>query len=283
MPQRLLIQAIIFTVFLLAGCQSASETRVHTARALALQSHMQEQNIKADPFILRSYERVDDKSANFIRIYIEGDGFAWVNQHTPSLDPTPKNPTALKLAQSDNAPNVIYLARPCQYNLTLINGDTCPDKYWTGARFAPEVVAATNAAIDDIITRYNIHRVELVGFSGGSAIAALVAAGRTDILNIRGVAGNIDTDLFTRLHQVSPLDESLNPVNVAPALHSIPQIYMTGENDTIVPEEIFKSFKKASGISACLKHVIVPGTTHNDWATKWSDLLKIPFSCDRTL
>ena len=51
-----------------------------------------------------------------VNIYIEGDGRAWLNKNRPSLDPTPKNSLALKLAEIDPAPNVIYLARPCQYS-----------------------------------------------------------------------------------------------------------------------------------------------------------------------
>lgn len=50
------------------------------------------------------------KKGGPLRIYIEGDGFAWINPYTPSADPTPSETTALNLAQKDPFANVIYLA-----------------------------------------------------------------------------------------------------------------------------------------------------------------------------
>jgi hypothetical protein len=37
---------------------------------------------------------------NSLRVYIEGDGFAWKSRTQPSGNPTPHNPVALKLAAS---------------------------------------------------------------------------------------------------------------------------------------------------------------------------------------
>ena len=40
---------------------------------------------------------------------------SWVDRFTPSSNPTPTNPLAFKMALVDESENIIYLARPCQY------------------------------------------------------------------------------------------------------------------------------------------------------------------------
>lgn len=67
------------------------------------------QEIKTKNFSLASWARIGKKGGP-LRIYIEGDGFAWINPYTPSADPTPSETTALNLAQKDPFANVIYLA-----------------------------------------------------------------------------------------------------------------------------------------------------------------------------
>ena len=49
----------------------------------------------------------------------------------------------------DPAPNVFYLARPCQY-VDLATEPNCSDAYWSTARFAPEVIGAFDRALDRI-------------------------------------------------------------------------------------------------------------------------------------
>ena len=56
-----------------------------------------------------------DGPVDEVHVYIEGDGYAWATTTDPSDDPTPINPLALRLAAVDDAPNVLYLARPCQF------------------------------------------------------------------------------------------------------------------------------------------------------------------------
>jgi len=77
-------------------------------------------------------------TAELLTIYIEGDGLSWIDASTPSNEPTPMDPLALKLALRDDAPSA-YLARPCQY-VAEDRKKSCAQKYWTYSRFSEEVI-----------------------------------------------------------------------------------------------------------------------------------------------
>ncbi len=106
----------IVTVLALSGCIATTlpYMRAETAQRIAAPAWMLKRDISASPFILRSYERIHDRGG-VANIYIEGDGAEYTSPSEWSENPTPKNPVALHLASKDNAENVIYIARPCQY------------------------------------------------------------------------------------------------------------------------------------------------------------------------
>lgn len=260
----------------------APSARLHLAREEAGAAQMHETDIKAGAFTIRSYERLQQRvKDNTVRIYIEGDGLAWLGKARPSLDPTPIRPVALSLARADLSGNVVYLARPCQYNVTY-NEQPCPDKYWRGARFSAEVIYAMSRAIDDVKMRHGFQSVELVGFSGGAAIAVLVAARRSDVVSIRTVAGNLDIGAFSRLHDVTPMQESLNPVDFAKIVAHIPQRHFIGGQDKIVTPAIFTGYAMAAGNELCVKSSVVPPATHEEgWASVWANILALPVVCGK--
>jgi hypothetical protein len=256
----------------LSGCQAAPSARLGTAQSIAQSASMAEHDIAAPPFLLRSYERIGDASRP-ARVYIEGDGLAWLSKRRASPDPTPINPVALSLARADKGVNVVYLARPCQYNRSHTGG-ACPPKYWQEARFAPEVIAAMNHALDDIKRRHGLRRIELVGFSGGAAIALLMTAERRDVVSVRTVAGNLDTDTFSRLHDVSPMSASLNPASVARHIGVIPQRHFVGGKDDVVPVGIFNAYRSAAGKQARVSLALVGEASHETgWVERWPGLL----------
>ena len=236
--------------------------------------------IKTKAFLLTSYERVH-VHGGVANIYIEGDGRAWLNKKRPSLDPTPKDPIALKLTIQDPANNVIYLARPCQYTKT-IDGSACDQKYWTSHRFAPEVLEAINAALDDIKQRHQITEFNLIGFSGGGNIAALLTARRDDVVSLRTVAGNLDHKTYNSMHKVSQMPQSLNAKDVAHQMPHIPQIHFIGSEDQIVPRQLYDSYKKASGLSGCVQSYVVDGVSHTKgWESVWKSLLNKSVDCSK--
>lgn len=137
----------------------------------------------------------------------------------------------------------IYLARPCQY-VDLDTQPYCTPQYWTNRRFAPEVIDAANAAIDILKNRYRAHKLTLAGYSGGGAVAALVAARRDDVTELITFAGNLDTQAWTTLHDISPLSGSLSPADYWNDLKNIPQTHYVGAQDDIMPPVIAQSYAR---------------------------------------
>ncbi|MBQ8869832.1 MAG: hypothetical protein IJ019_00465 [Alphaproteobacteria bacterium] len=72
--------------------------------------------IITDTFTLYSYQKITN-TQSLVKLYIEGDGHAFNFHGQPSADPTPKSDFLKNIAFKDTNPNVVYLARPCQYIL----------------------------------------------------------------------------------------------------------------------------------------------------------------------
>lgn len=249
---------------MVAGCASP-EARLQTATEIAQRADLRAISVAAPPFTLAAYARNSDPS-NPVVIYIEGDGLAWISRSQPSLDPTPRDPVGLRLAAEDRTSNVIYLARPCQY----VRFTACDVAYWTDKRFAEEVIRSTSAAIDTLIL--SGHRIHLVGYSGGGAVATLVAARRTDVLSLRTVAGNLDHDALSRYHGVSPMVGSLNPRDVAERLVGLPQLHYVGDRDKVVPPLVSASYLHAMSDARCAAAIRVGGASHDDgWGGFWRE------------
>ncbi|MGF6571148.1 hypothetical protein ABH945_003269 [Paraburkholderia sp. GAS333] len=262
--------AIFGAALVLGGC--AEPDRNAHADALAAPAGLQREQITSAGFVLTAYVKVTRQDRP-IDLYIEGDGLAWVSRTQPSLDPTPREATGLALAAADPADNVAYLARPCQF--TPMDQNThCGIPYWTAKRFAPDVVAAMDDAVSRIAAKAPGQRINLVGYSGGAAIAILVAARRRDIESIRTVAGNLDDEYINRIHHVSAMPDSLNPIDFASRVAGIPQIHYTSDQDHIVTPEVSRRFVEATG-PRCAQSSVVSGLAHDgDWASRWPDLLR---------
>ena len=214
-----------------------------------------------------------------LTFYLEGDGFAWKSRTKLSDDPTPKNAVALKLAIKENKPDTIYLARPCQYGGKHL-GKKCSQIYWSSHRYSPEIIESVSRAITILKNNNNKTTIRLIGFSGGGAIAVLVAARRNDVDAIYTVAGNLNSKLIMERHQVSALKGSLEPLDVAEQISHIPQIHFYGEKDKIVFPEVAYSFFNASGSSSCMKITSVKGMRHlGGWARKWRALVQKEPGC----
>jgi len=176
-------------------------------------------------------------------IYIEGDGNAYLTPTRPSSDPTPKDPVGLRLALEHPHPEdaVAYLARPCQYAAHSYK-NMCTKNYWTNDRYSPEIITSTNLVINSLKTEAQAQNIVLVGYSGGGALAVLIAAQRPDVSRLITVVADLDTSYWTQNNGLSPLDGSINPASVASNLGNIPQVHFTGQDDTTVGTDVAKSF-----------------------------------------
>lgn len=263
----------LFFILLLGGCTNVptpAERRV-MLDTLVRENHLQPQIFQTTLFSLYSLSDTRHCENRAMRVYIEGDGFAWVTRSRLSNDPTPINPLSAKLMTLDPSECKVYLARPCQYT----QGSHCDSKYWSSHRFSPEVIQSYDQALDYLRQEYKIESFTLIGYSGGGAVAALSAAGREDVKELITIAGNIDTDAWVNHHGLSPLEGSLNPAVAGGRLSLIPQTHLIGSKDTIIPPNIFESYRHHFTNPDKIKSVVCKECTHNEgWVIMWERFLK---------
>lgn len=252
-----IVYSIICLLFF-TGCGKYDlNNRIKLANTIASQSNLIKEDIKAKDFTLRVFRR-NINTNRPLKIYIEGDGFAWINKNTISPNPTPINPVALKLASLNTSSNIAYIARPCQY----ISTDNCKKKYWTNKIFSKKIINNINQVITILKNKTKSKKIELIGFSGGAAIAALISSKRDDIIKLTTIAGNLNHKLLYKYHHIKPMTDSLNPLNIASDISYISQVHYVGEFDKVVPLAVIQSFIKASYNYNNIKLIIVKGATH---------------------
>lgn len=260
----------IFVISLLAGCGIMNpKERMKQAVDIASINEWGKTAVTSEKFDFTCFVPKKNIETKTLSIYIEGDGLAWISRTQVSYDPTPAEPTALKLAMSQPGGFPLYMARPCQFDQKR----NCEKKYWTTHRFAPEIIESYMTAIDKIKAIYNADNIELAGYSGGGAIAALIASKRSDIKRLITVAGTLDHKFWTEKHKVSSLSGSLNPADFAEQLKNINQIHFVGELDKNMPADIAKNFLSKFPNDKNQKLIVINGVSHvKGWDENWSKI-----------
>ena len=227
-------------LFLLCGCNS-----VHVPESFVYKE------IKTEKFTLASWQKITDVQAP-VKIYVEGDGASFNGMGRPTSNPTPKGAVLREIAFGDNSPNVVYLARPCQF----VHDNQCEQKYWTTARFAPEVISSEKEAILQVAQSFP---VILVGFSGGAQVTGLVAV-TTPELQVKKmitIAGNLDHKAWTKYHNVPELTDSMDLAEYKEQYLLLPQEHYVGNKDTVMPPMLVEDFVGQDKIR------MVPSAEHN--------------------
>lgn len=248
--RRGVLLSVLLGAVLQPGCASWPSPAERSAEAgrLAAAAGLAPVAPTEAPLPLRGFARLGCPGAP-VHVYIEGDGLAWLSVSTPSPDPTPLSPVALVLAAADAACNVLYLGRPGQYA-----GGGVDPRYWQGARFSQEVVDSYLAALAQLAPPPSALR--LAGYSGGGALAVLVAArlhGAGRQVSLVTVAGNLDIEAWTRRRKLTPLAQSLNPADAAAALAGVPQVHFSGRRDRQVPDWVLESYLARLPSRACVR------------------------------
>ncbi len=266
--------ALALCAFLSACVGPDLQARRAASALTATEAGWLRSNLDAGPFVLTAFVPPQLQQTEVLTIYIEGDGLAWINASTPSRNPTPLNPLALKLALRDPSGTAVYLARPCQF----VSGEDkrgCQRKYWTGQRFAPEVIAASLSAIEQLKQRFDAQRLVLVGYSGGGAVASLVAAQRQDVERLITVAGNLDHRTWVREQRLSPLEGSLNAADAWMQLQSVSQTHFVGGRDRIIGVSVAQAYAERFVPGTPLSIKVMPTFDHHCcWAEQWPTLLQ---------
>ena len=234
--------------------------------------------VSSQGFNLTTYQRFEDNTSD-IRIYIEGDGRAWISSSQPSNDPTPQHPLALMLARQDHWPNVVYIARPCQFSKST--SPKCSVEYWTDKRFSVDVIRSYYGLLNDLRTARPNQKFQMIGYSGGGAVATLLSVRRKDISSLRTIAGNLDHEYVNKFHHVDLMPDSLNPIAFTYNLQDLPQQHFIADKDSIIPAEVAKRFVELQD-GKCAQITVVKRTTHSDgWEERWQELLKVPVECEK--
>lgn len=265
------------SILLVGGCTAVPnvQERRETLGTLALSANLRSQEIQTAHFSLYSLSDTSQCEDRVMRVYIEGDGFAWITKNKLSDDPTPINPLGAKLMVIDENHCKAYIARPCQY----IHSNECRSEYWDNKRFSPEVIQSYDEALEQLKKVHRIDSFVLIGYSGGGAIAALTTAKRKDVRELVTIAGNLDTEKWVKIQRLKDLDGSLNPAREAKVLSNVRQLHLVGKYDKIIPPEIYQSYRKKLDTNASVISVECLECSHSKgWEERW--IMITPFLGD---
>jgi len=250
-------KTVLIAALALTGCVARVNLQ-HASAGSALVPH----TLNTAPYPLatllppaRSYSR--------LRVYIEGDGHAWATRSQPSTDPTPAVSLMVQLAVADPLPSA-YLARPCQY----LTGPHCTAAVWTDQRFDAPQMQVMNAALDRLKQRFGVHTFELIGHSGGAAVALVLAGMRDDVVQVQTLAGNLDPAYWASLQHLSPLPGAVSPLTYRQRLQGIPQRHFVGEQDRTVPPQVAQHYVQALQ-GQCVEVVNVAGGHVDGFEAAW--------------
>lgn len=222
----------------LNGCATPSQRFAESAKDLGLTDELLNSKI----FIHRNYQNKTAQQTNDfpeLHVYLDGDGTPWESNRRIASDPTARNPLILQLMAMDNAPSIL-LGRPCYYGLN--QSQNCSPYFWTSHRYAQPLVDSLVEVLHNWLKGKRIQRLVLIGFSGGGALAALMASNIPTVKTLITLSANLDTAAWTKHHGYSELSQSLNPAQQARLPDTISQIHFAAEKDTNVPPAIVRSY-----------------------------------------
>lgn len=204
-----------------------------------------------------------------LHVYLDGDGSPWERRNRIADNPTPRDPLVLRLMALDTAA-ALYLGRPCYLGFSTT--PPCSAEYWTAGRFSATVVDSLAAALQALQNDLQPETTVLIGFSGGGALAMLLAERLQNISGVVTLAGNLDTAAWTKLHGYSPLTGSENPARHPPLPANIFQLHVAGAEDDNVPPDLIRAAVKQQPSAQVL---VLPRADHNCcWEQHWPALLE---------
>ncbi len=171
-------------------------------------------------------------NASYQVVFIEGDGRPWNGSGmAPSRDPTPRDALAFDLMLATPS-EALYVTRPCYFETW---NESCLPGTWTSGRFSADVISSLAEAISAATDADR--PLIVVGYSGGGALAILVASELERVDGVVTVAGLLDSDSWTDHHGFEPLSDSTNPASRSP---DATRIHLHGALDTVVPVELVR-------------------------------------------
>jgi pimeloyl-ACP methyl ester carboxylesterase len=241
-----------------------------TARVdnLARRAGLSREIVQGTEFRHVVYDRASFGPDEELHVYIDGDGMAYRSRFQPSADPTTAHPLALELMLKDPAP-ALYLGRPCY--LGLAQDAACDVAYWTLRRLSREVVASMARVLRMRIEATGAKRVTLIGYSGGAALALLIADDIPEVNRIVTVSGNLDVAGWVHLHGYTPLAGSLDPLADERRRTDVMRIHYAGAQDENIPPAMIVAAAAKLGDPV---HIVRDFTHECCWARIWPAVLQ---------
>jgi len=283
--------SVSFCISLLTAC-STTPSPTHQFNAYAEQLGFERHSVLGQPFQHTLYylpapeysKTVKKTQTKILHVYIDGDGSPFLQHRSPAIDPTPRRTTLLDLMRKDPQQS-LYLGRPCYHQqVTPKSPHTDPlchrvnYRYWTNERYANVIVESLFVALKRYLQRRdeldNSLNIILIGFSGGGTLSMLLApyvANVSKTLSVVTLAGNLDTDRWTKHHRYQPLTGSLNPAKQAPLASAIKQLHLLGDDDKNILYSMINPVIKRQHHAKFIR--LVKANHHCCWHTLWPDIL----------
>lgn len=250
-------------VLQLMGCVSAHQTFERRASQLGLERV----EMVGLGFSHALYRRPRDEPAagKLLHVYLTGDGTPYLRPGLIAADPTPRRPVTPGLLALDPA-SALILGRPCYHGYADSPG--CSAHLWTDGRYSEAVVASMAAALAQAVPPEQ--SLVLIGFSGGGALAILLARRVPGVVGVVTLGANLDIDAWADIHGYTRLHGSLNPVEGPSLRDETIQLHYAGAKDVQVPPRLSQEAVYRTGGEL----ILLPGTSHyQGWDRHWSAAL----------
>ena len=243
---------------LLSGCATPAQRFLDDADRRGFTTHV----AQSEQHHLVVLRRRPPSAGEPIHIYLDGDGMPMLSKRRIARDPSSRSRLILDLLELDPAPSVL-VGRPCYYQ----GNSGCDPVLWTDQRYSEEIVAGLAQVIAAESDAAPASPLTLIGYSGGGALAMLLAPRLHRVERVVTVAANLDVTAWAEHHGYSALAGSLNPANAPPLPAHIRQLHLFGEKDENVPAALMRAVAERGSNSEIR---IVPGYNHACcWADTW--------------
>jgi len=232
-------KALMLTV--VALLLNACATSKFDYQSFAHQHQLEVQVLSGAPY--KHYGVYSLNESDILNVYIEGDGRPWLYGRVVADDPTSHSPLALKLMAQDQGA-ALYLGRPC----FIVGASEAPCKSgdWTAERYSTSIVLSMLEALSTFRNQFSFSKVRLIGYSGGGALAVLMADKVPGLVGVLTVSGNLNTQAWVESHGFLPLTGSLNPI-VSSKLEGVTHEHWVGLNDMNVDPAYSLDFQGVHG------------------------------------
>jgi hypothetical protein len=255
---------LVVCIVIVSACQSPHELFEKKALASALTSQV----VKTEFFSHKIYKN-NRQSNGTLHIYLTGDGLPWTAGVIPSIDPTPRSTIILNLIEQDKS-SALILGRPCYHGLE--NDSLCDSSFWTSKRYAPVIINSLSNAIEQLSEQYRATNVVIIGYSGGGALAVLLAEKIPNVSAVITVGANLNTQWWTQYHNLLPLSGSVNPFERPDLPMMIIQKHYVGSEDKIIPASLVETY---TNLHRASELVIIDGFNHQCcWQNIWPEILQ---------